>query len=37
MPVNIECVGHAYFRVWRDGGPVVVMDPYTPSRSGRPG
>ena len=31
MPVNIEWVAHACFRVWRDGGPVVVMDPYTPS------
>lgn len=31
MPVNIEWVAHACFRVWRDGGPVVVMDPYTSS------
>ena len=31
MPVNIEWVAHACFRVWRDGGPVVVMDPYTRS------
>ncbi len=31
MPVNIEWVAHACFRVWRDGGPVVVMDPYSRS------
>ncbi len=30
MSVNVEWVGHACFRVWRDGGPVIVMDPYTP-------
>ena len=28
MSVNIEWVAHACFRVWRDGDPVVVMDPY---------
>lgn len=31
MSVNIEWVAHACFRVWRDGGPVVVMDPYNPA------
>ena len=30
MPVNIEWVAHACFRVWRQGGPVIVMDPYNP-------
>ena len=34
MPVNIEWVGHACFRVWPDAGLVVVMDPYTPSEVG---
>ena len=24
MSVHIEWVGHACFRVWRDGGPVIV-------------
>ena len=28
MPVNVEWVGQACFRIWRDGGPVIVMDPY---------
>ena len=28
MSVNVEWVGHACFRVWRDDGPVIVMDPY---------
>lgn len=31
MSINIEWIGHACFRVWRPGGPVIVMDPYTPS------
>ena len=30
MSVKVEWVGHACFRVWREGGPVIVMDPYTP-------
>lgn len=30
MSVNIEWVAHACFRVWRDGGPVIVMDPFNP-------
>ena len=30
MSVHVEWVGHACFRVWRDGGPVIVMDPFTP-------
>ena len=30
MSVNIEWVAHACFRVWRGGGPVIVMDPYNP-------
>jgi len=36
MPVNVEWVGHACFRVWRAGGPVIVMDPYTPGTLGLP-
>lgn len=31
MTVNIEWVGLACFRVWRDGGPVIVMDPFNPA------
>jgi L-ascorbate metabolism protein UlaG (beta-lactamase superfamily) len=27
---HLEFVGHACFRIWRDGGPVVVTDPYEP-------
>ena len=34
MSVHIEWVGHACFRVWRDGGPVIVMDPFTPKNLG---
>ena len=30
MSVKVEWVGHACFRIWREGGPVIVMDPYTP-------
>ena len=30
MSVHVEWVGHACFRAWRDGGPVIVMDPFTP-------
>lgn len=29
MAVNIEWVGHACFRIWRDGGPVIVTDPFS--------
>ena len=28
MSVALEFVGHACFRVWEDGRPTVVMDPY---------
>ena len=31
MAVNIEWVGLSCFRVWRDGGPVIVMDPFNPA------
>ena len=31
LHVNIEWVAHACFRVWRDGGPLIVMDPYNPA------
>ena len=30
MSVHVEWVGHACFRARRDGGPVIVMDPFTP-------
>lgn len=29
MTVQLEFVGHACFRVWQDGHPILVMDPYT--------
>lgn len=28
MSVQLEFVGHACFRVWQDGCPAIVMDPY---------
>ena len=31
MSVNLQWVGLACFRLWEDGGPVIVMDPYSPS------
>ena len=34
MSVHLQWVGHACFRVWRDGGPVIVMDPFTPKNLG---
>lgn len=37
MAVNIEWVGHACFRIWRDGGPVIVTDPFTPKSLRLPG
>ena len=36
MTVSIEWVGLACFRVWREGGPVIVMDPYTLQEVGLP-
>ena len=27
MPAHIEWVGHACFRIRRDGGPAIVTDP----------
>jgi len=29
MSVQLEFVGHACFRLWQDGRPAIVMDPYT--------
>jgi L-ascorbate metabolism protein UlaG (beta-lactamase superfamily) len=29
MSVQLEFVGHACFRLWQDGRPTLVMDPYT--------
>ena len=34
MAVHLEWVGMACFRLWQDGGPVIAMDPYTPSAIG---
>ena len=34
MAVHLEWVGMACFRIWQDGGPVIAMDPYTPSAIG---
>lgn len=28
MSVQLEFVGHACFRLWQDGRPTIVMDPY---------
>lgn len=28
MSVQLEFVGHACFRLWEDGRPMIVMDPY---------
>ena len=30
MSVHVEWIAHACFRIWRDDGPVIVMDPFTP-------
>ena len=34
MSVNVEFVGHACFRIWVDGRPSIVTDPY-PARPAR--
>ena len=34
MAVHLEWVGMACFRIWQDEGPVIAMDPYTPSAIG---
>jgi L-ascorbate metabolism protein UlaG (beta-lactamase superfamily) len=31
LSVQLEFVGHACFRLWQDGRPSIVMDPYAPS------
>ncbi len=31
MPINLEWVGLACFRLWEDGGPAIAMDPYNPA------
>jgi hypothetical protein len=32
MPVNLEWIGLACFRLWqKEGSPVIAMDPYSPS------
>lgn len=30
MSVQLEFVGHACFRVWQDGRPTLLLDPFTP-------
>jgi len=34
MSVQLEFVGHACFRVWQDGRPVLLLDPFTPKALG---
>lgn len=36
MSVSVEFVGHACFRIWVDGRPSIVTDPYPPARLGLP-
>ena len=36
MSVKVEFIGHACFRIWIDGRPSVLTDPYPPSRLGLP-
>lgn len=28
MSVQLEFVGHTWFRLWQDGLPAIVIDPY---------
>ena len=30
MSLQLEFIGHACFRLWEDGKPTIVMDPYSP-------
>ena len=30
MSLQLEFIGHACFRLWEDGRPTIVMDPYSP-------
>jgi hypothetical protein len=36
MTVFVEYIGHPCFRVWRSGGPRIVLDAYTPGWVGLP-
>ncbi len=36
MSVELEFVGHACFRLWEDGRPMIVMDPYAPWKANLP-
>ena len=36
MSVQLEFVGHACFRIWQDGRPIIVTDPYGPDELGLP-
>lgn len=36
MAATLEYIGSACFRAWRQGGPIVALDPYTPSILGLP-
>jgi L-ascorbate metabolism protein UlaG (beta-lactamase superfamily) len=31
MSIELEFVGHACFRVWQDGRPILLCDPFTPA------
>src|SRR5436305_6286519 len=30
MSIQLEFVGHACFRIWQDGRPTLLLDPFTP-------
>ena len=36
MSIQLEFVGHACFRIWQDGRPIIVTDPYAPDVLGVP-
>lgn len=36
MTVSVEFIGHACFRIWLDGRPSIVTDPYPPGLLGLP-
>lgn len=36
MSIKVEFIGHACFRIWANGHPLVLTDPYPPIRLGLP-
>lgn len=36
MSIQLEFVGHACFRIWQNGRPIIVTDPYGPDELGLP-